>query len=131
MTVAGARRFGLALAGAGIVLALAAVAFCCCAAATTSWKIQRRFGDLIVPVAPGWQRRSSERTVATIEALVRVAERYDRLVLHETRAGGHSFLVDDAGVVYRYDIGSPPEEATEIRLDSALRPRPSHLHAAD
>ena len=46
-------------------------------------------------------------------------------------ADGHSFLVDDAGVVYRYDIGSRPEETTEIRLDAALRPRPSHLQAAD
>ena len=132
VTVGGARRLAAAVASAGLILALAAALF------LLLWRrddelaaIERRFGDLIVPVASGSHRHASERTVATIDALVRVAERYDRVILHETRAGGHSFLVDDAGVVYRYDIGSPPEETTEIRLDGALRPRPSHLHAAD
>jgi hypothetical protein len=132
VTVSGARRFALALAGAGLGLALAACALLLLRRRDDELEtIQRRFGDLIVPVTPGLQRNSSEHKVATIDALVRIAERYDRLILHETRGGGHSFLVDDAGVVYRYDIGSPPEETTEIRLDAALRPRPSHLQAAD
>jgi hypothetical protein len=132
VTVSGARRFALALAGAGLGLTLAACGLLLLRRRDDELEtIQRRFGDLIVPVTPGLQRHSSEHRVATIDALVRIAERYDRLILHETRGGGHSFLVDDAGVVYRYDIGSPPEETTDIRLDAALRPRPSHLQAAD
>ena len=132
VTVPSARRLAVVVAGIGIVLTLAAAAFLLPRRRDDELAaIERRFGDLIVPVAPGSYRHASERTVATIDALVRVAERYDRLILHETRAGGHSFLVDDAGVVYRYDIGSPPEETTEIRLDDALRPRPAHLQAAD
>jgi signal peptidase I len=132
VTVSGARRLAVTLTGAGIVLALAAAAFLLLRRRDDELAaIERRFGDLIVPVAAGAHRRSSERAVATIDDLARIAERYDRLILHETRPGGHSFLVDDAGVVYRFDVGAPPEETTEIRLDDAPRPRPSHLQAAD
>lgn len=132
VSVAGARRLALALAGSGIALALTAAAFLLQRRRDDeAAAIQRRFGDLIVPVSPGPHHHSSERTVATIDALVRIAERYDRLILHEARADGHSFLVDDAGLVYRYDIGAAPEETTEIRLDDALRPQPPRLRAAD
>ena len=86
-------------------------------------KIERRFGDLIVArgcpagsaARPSARSRRSRRSSASPSATTGSSS---------TRPGpgGHSFLVDDAGVVYRYDIGSPPEETTEIRLDAALRP---------
>ena len=120
MSVPSARRLAVVVAGIGIVLTLAAAAFLLPRRRDDELAaIERRSGDLIVPVAPGSYRHASERTVATIDALVPVAERYDRLILHETRAGGHSFLVDDAGVVFRYDIGSPPEET--LRSGSTMR----------
>jgi hypothetical protein len=33
-------------------------------------------------------------------------------VLHEVHGGGHSFLVDDAGVIYRYDVGASSDAIT-------------------
>ncbi len=94
-------------------------------------EIERRYGDLIVAVEAGMRSPGSERRVSTMEALVRIAERYDRLVLHEQHWGGHSFLVDDAGLVYRYDVGTPPDATTEIRFDEAHRLRNGRLSAAD
>ena len=66
-----------------------------------------------------------------MDALVRIAERYDRLVLHEEQGACHSFLVDDAGTVYRYDVGVAPDAPTEIRFDDALRFRAGRMSAAD
>jgi hypothetical protein len=40
--------------------------------------------------------------VTSIDALVRVAERYDRLVLHRPEGDVDSYLVDDDGLRYRY-----------------------------
>jgi hypothetical protein len=94
-------------------------------------EIERRYGDLIVAVEAGMRSPGSERRVSTMEALVRIAERYDRLVLHEEHWGGHSFLVDDAGLVYRYDVGAPPDATTEIRLDDARRHRNGRVSTAD
>jgi signal peptidase I len=126
VSVAGARRLALAVTGAGISLTLTAAFLLLRRREDELAAIERRFGDIIVPVAADAHRQSSERRVATIDALARIAERYDRLILHETRAGGHSFLVDDAGVVYRYDLGASPDETTAVRLA-----RPAHIQVAD
>ena len=42
--------------------------------------------------------------VADMEALVRLAERYERLVLHSEDGDDHTFVVDDAGSIYRYRV---------------------------
>lgn len=130
--VAVARRLSLVIVGSGIAFVLASgilvrrrrrdgeVA-----------EIERRYGDLIVAVEAGMRIPGSERRVSTMEALVRIAERYDRLVLHEEHWGGHSFLVDDAGLVYRYDVGAPPDATTEIRFDEARRLRTGRVNTAD
>jgi hypothetical protein len=52
---------------------------------------------------------------------VRIAERYDRLILHEARGAGHSYLVEDAGAVFRYDVGTIDEDTLELSPDG---PRP-------
>ena len=36
--------------------------------------------------------------------LVRLAERYDRLILHQAREGTHVYLFEADGIVYRYSI---------------------------
>jgi signal peptidase I len=123
--VAVARHLSLIIAGSGIAFVLAGgILFRRRRQDGEVAEIERRYGDLIVAVAAGERLPGSERRVSTMEALVRIAERYDRLVLHEEHWGGHSFLVDDAGVVYRYDVGAPPDATTEIRFDEAR-----HLHA--
>jgi hypothetical protein len=127
-----ARRLSLLIAGGGIAVALAGwILFRRRRRDGEVAEIERRYGDLIVAVETGGRTPGSERRVATIEALVRIAERYDRLVLHEEHGGGHSFLVDDAGLVYRYDVGRSPDATTEIRLDEALRFRTGRVSTAD
>lgn len=127
-----ARRSSLVIAGAGIALALAAgILFRRRRRDGEVAEIQRRYGDLIVAVAAGARLPGSERQVSTMDALVRIAERYDRLVLHEEHGGRHSFLVDDAGLVYRYDVGATPDATTEIHFDEALRLRAGRMSTAD
>jgi hypothetical protein len=127
-----ARRLSLIIVGSGIAFVLAGgVLFRRRRRDGEVAAIERRYGDLIVPVAAGARLPGSERRVSTMDALVRIAERYDRLVLHEEQGGCHSFLVDDAGTVYRYDVGVAPDAPTEIRLDDALRFRAGRMSAAD
>jgi signal peptidase I len=130
--VAVARRISLVVVGGGIALALAGwIVFRRRRRDGEVAEIERRYGDLIVAVAAGARLPASERRVSTMEALVRIAERYDRLVLHEEHGGRHSFLVDDAGLVYRYDVGASTDATTEIRLDEALRFRTGRVSTAD
>ena len=122
--VAVARRLSLIIAGGGIAFALAGwILFRRRRRGGEVAEIERRYGDLIVAVAAGVRSPASERRVSTMQELVRIAERYDRLVLHEEHRGRHSFLVDDAGLVYRYDVGAAWDATTEIRLDEAVHLR--------
>jgi hypothetical protein len=41
-----------------------------------------------------------------MEALARLAEQYDRLILHERRADGDTFLVEDGGIVFTYAVAA-------------------------
>ena len=65
--------------------------------------IRRRYGPWMIDVAPAARSPHLERRVEGMEALARIAERYERLILHEQRGTMHSYLVEDDGVVYRYD----------------------------
>jgi hypothetical protein len=46
--------------------------------------------------------------VTDAEALHRVAERLDSLVLHQSSPYGHTFAVQDAETTYRYVVSTPP-----------------------
>ncbi len=68
-------------------------------------RIQSRYGHLIVPVVLeandlGWPAVD----VTNIKALVRLAESGQRLILHRPDPGGDTFLVNDEGTVYRYQV---------------------------
>jgi len=68
--------------------------------------IDARAGHMIVPVAastPGTQRVATI-DVTTMADLVRLAERYDRLILHQARDGAHVYLFEADGIAYRYSI---------------------------
>jgi hypothetical protein len=65
--------------------------------------IEARYRELLVPVAAVDRARpETVVTVATMEALVRLAERYGRMILHEEASGLHVYAVEEEGVVYRY-----------------------------
>lgn len=76
--------------------------------------IQTRYGDWLVDVTSveaGMRSRSVE--VASMEALVRLADRYERMVLHHPRSPAHDYYVEESGAVYRYSCGSEPEAEVE------------------
>jgi signal peptidase I len=82
-------------------------------------QIEARYGAWLVEVAPRPRPDAAVLDVTTIEGLVRLAERYERMILHEVFGGTHSFLVEDDGVVYRYRPGTPGAEPRSVRAVKA------------
>jgi hypothetical protein len=82
-----------------------------------------RFGSRIVDaeavVPPGrWVT-----DVADLETLVRIAESYERLVVHAAERGRDVYLVDDGVAVYRFSTPrwEPPAEAPTAILPAQSR----------
>lgn len=82
-------------------------------------RIAARHGELLLPVAvPPTPEPSRITDLADFDALVRLAVRHDRMVLHAEADGEHTYLVEDAGAWYRYRSGGrrtaalPPLETT-------------------
>jgi hypothetical protein len=68
--------------------------------------IEARYGTLLVSGSA--RHRLWDETVVTVDsfdALARIARTHDRLVLHERVDGGHLYTLEDAGVLYRYELG--------------------------
>jgi hypothetical protein len=82
-------------------------------------QIEARYGAWLVDVAPRPRADAAMLDVTTMEGLVRLAERYERMILHEVFEGTHSFLVEDDGVVYRYRPGTPGAEPRSVRAVKA------------
>ena len=82
-------------------------------------RIRSRYASLLVPVTAEAPHATVE--VATIEALVKVAESAGRVILHRELDGAHSYVVDDDGPVYRYRA----YESEEAQVAEALR---EHAH---
>jgi signal peptidase I len=62
-----------------------------------------RYRHLIVPIAGAtFDRARPPIDVTSINALAQLAERSERLILHEQRNGADTYLVDDEGTLYRY-----------------------------
>ena len=66
-------------------------------------EIERKYGDLLVPVGRVRDNWTDPVEVESIEALVHLAERYDRAILHVIDGGiVHHYLVEEEGSIYRY-----------------------------
>jgi signal peptidase I len=92
-------------------------------------RIQARYRDWLIPVARS-DRRSYDEVVEvkSIETLARLAERYDRMILHEESELGHSYRVAEEGVLYVYLIGAPEGIPLASRLIPS-QPTPSDTGA--
>jgi signal peptidase I len=76
--------------------------------------IRSRYGRMIVPVERVWQLPGvAVIDVADMAALARIAERYDRSILHESTETGEAFWVTDESGQFRYAIGAAPAAAVE------------------
>ena len=133
VSVSAARR--IALGGIAIVLCvlLTALAFVRPRPRDEAAAIRARYGRMIVPVERVWQPPDvAVIDVADIEALVRIAERYERSILHEAGETGDAFWVTDESGHFRYVCGSAvwselPEWELEYE-DEALRSAPTATH---
>jgi signal peptidase I len=65
-------------------------------------EIERRYGQLLVPVSSVQADWCDPVEVESIEALVHLAERYDRAILHVIADHVHHYMVEEEGSVYRY-----------------------------
>lgn len=74
--------------------------------------IRRRYPSLLVAVAP-MPTPAGRPVIEVVDfaTLARLAERYGLLVLHWTRSGVDTFVVQDDATTYRYRAGSPPAAA--------------------
>jgi signal peptidase I len=85
-------------------------------------RIERAYGPGLIPVTRSDRRSYDEIVeVESIETLARIAERYDRMILHEEGELGHSYRVADEGVLYVYLVGTP-EGAELPRLLASAPP---------
>jgi len=100
----------IALVGIAIVLCALALAVALVrrrAPRDASATIRARYGHLIVPVERVWPLPGVPVIeLGDIDALVRIAEHYERSILHETLERGEAFWVTDESGQFRYAPGS-------------------------
>jgi signal peptidase I len=125
LEAAQARRIALVGLGVAILLLLAVGTLAVRGQHTEAAKIQTRYGHRIVPVAAGGSGLEGPVVdVATMAALARVADSYERMILHD----GESFLVEGDVALYRYRIGTeaaapaPPEMPPATETSAELEP---------
>ncbi len=71
-----------------------------------SVKIQAQYGHLLVPIVAGEDLGWPPVDVQNIKALVRLAESGQRLILHNRSGHVDTYMVNDEGTVYRYQVKS-------------------------
>jgi hypothetical protein len=69
-----------------------------------TFRIQAQYGHLIVPIVGGEDLGWPPVDVPSIKALVRLAESGQRLILHSRSNDIDTYLVNDEGTVYRYQV---------------------------
>jgi signal peptidase I len=118
-SVAAARWIALGGIAAIVCALLALIAFMRPREREESETIRTRYGRAIVPVERVWQLPGvAVIDVADMDALARIAERYDRSILHEQTADGDAFWVTDESGQFRYAIGAT--EPVTIEQDAVV-----------
>jgi signal peptidase I len=69
-----------------------------------SGRVNARYGHLLVPIAAVPLAGRTPIEVTTIDALVALAERGERLILHHHGLDADTYLVDDGGTLFRFRI---------------------------
>jgi signal peptidase I len=70
-------------------------------------RIRARYGHLLVPILVGEDLGWPPVDVTSFKALARLAESAGQLVLHHQADAADTYLVNDSGTVYRYQIKLP------------------------
>jgi signal peptidase I len=79
--------------------------------ADPSGRVTARYGHLLVPIAAVPLAGRTPIDVTTIDALVALAERGERLILHHHGVDADAYLVDDGGALFRFRIEREPAPA--------------------
>lgn len=95
--------------------------------------IRRRYASILVRVHPMTAPQGRPVIdVTSFATLAKLAERYGLLVLHWTRSGVETFIVQDESTTYRYRAGAttatparPASEEDRIALDAAFSVNPN------
>ncbi|MDQ1629102.1 MAG: hypothetical protein QOI54_2846 [Actinomycetota bacterium] len=114
MTGALARKVSAAAVGlAAVIAGLLALIARRSQPLAESERIRRQHGQLLLSVQP--VAAAPGRPVVDVSEfpmLVRLAERYGLLVLHWSRSGVDTYIVQDEGVTYRYSTRAPQGESS-------------------
>jgi hypothetical protein len=82
-------------------------------------RILRRYGSWIVPVdSPLVGPKAVD--VSSMESLARLAEHYERAILHEAQEQAHIFALEEDGTLFRYRLGDA--EVHPLRSEQPVRP---------
>ncbi|WP_426980026.1 DUF5305 family protein (plasmid) [Pseudarthrobacter sp. O4] len=85
--------------------------------------IRRRYSALLVRVHPMSAPQGRPIIdVTTFSTLAKLAERYGLLVLHWTRSGVETFVVQDENITYRYRAGTEPAPAEPQPQPATIQP---------
>jgi hypothetical protein len=69
--------------------------------------IETRYGQFLVPVRPGGSANAGRTVqVESFDSLLRIANHYGHVVLHEEAEGRHAYSVEENGVTYRYFVAN-------------------------
>jgi signal peptidase I len=149
LTIAEARPRRLAQAGVGITVAAARIA--CAAVAVGAGLLlaltlylrrrgprraddvaiaQARHGGLIVPLAVLPALPSAPLDIRDMGSLVRIARRYDAIILHHAGEQGECFLVIDGEAVFRFARAAPGWELAILDGGGTSIVPHRHLHEA-
>jgi signal peptidase I len=76
--------------------------------------IATKYRAHLIDVLPSPSSQAPGRVVrvASIEDLARLAERFDRMILHEDNNGAHRYLVEESAIEYEYHPAGQPAAAT-------------------
>jgi hypothetical protein len=107
LSVEKARRLAvLGLVLAGLIAAAGAALFWRARSGGESSQIASLFGDRLITISGLPATESGSITELTdAESLYRIAEHYDRIVLHWREGRRHVYQVNDGASVYRYRVG--------------------------
>jgi signal peptidase I len=69
-----------------------------------SFRIQAKYGHMLIPIVGGEDLGWPPVEVSSIKALVKLAESGQRLILHNRSDDADTYMVNEEGTVYRYQV---------------------------
>jgi signal peptidase I len=84
-------------------------------------RIRAHFGHLLTSAASRGRGWSGATELTDIDSLARLAEHYDRLILHLVEPGGHTYVVEEGANAYVYRTGEKPSPPS-VFGDADARP---------